>query len=92
MTLFPHDDITSKIIDSWKGYADVLTAEDKKAFEKMMSKCYRYISSIEVKAKPFENEALFMALIFEQEKVIQWLLAKMEEIEEEKGKKKKEKQ
>lgn len=85
MTLFPHDDIVGQIIGSWKGYADVLTAKDRTEFDKMMRKCYRYASSIGVKAKPFENEALFMALIFEQEKIIKWLLTKVEELE--KGKK-----
>jgi hypothetical protein len=47
----------------------------------MMGRCYRYARSIEAKSKPFENEAIFMSLIFEQEKIIRWLLAKVEQIE-----------
>jgi hypothetical protein len=78
MTLFPHDDSVARIIESWKGFAEVLTAEDRAEFDKMMGRCYRYATAIEVKAQPFENEALFMALIFEQEKIIRWLLAKVE--------------
>ncbi len=81
MTLFPHDDTITKVVDSWQGYASVMTAEDRAYFEGMMAKCYKYARSIEVKSKPFENEALFMALIFEQEKLILWLLAKIEQIE-----------
>ena len=85
MTLFPHDDTITRVIDSWQGYASVMTTEDRAYFEGMMSKCYKYARSIEVKSKPFENEAFLMALIFEQEKLILWLLAKIEQIE--KGKK-----
>lgn len=88
MTLFPHDDIVLQIIDSWKGFADVMPAEDRADFDRMMSKCYRYASSVEVKAKPFENEALFMALLFEQEKIIRWLLTKIEALEKERAGKK----
>lgn len=71
----------TRVVDSWQGYASVMTAEDRAHFEGMMAKCYKYARSIEVKSKPFENEALFMALIFEQEKLILWLLAKIEQIE-----------
>lgn len=85
MTLFPNDDILAQIIGSWKSYADVLNAEDKLAFDNMMSKCYKYARSIEAKAKPFENEALFMAMLLEQEKIILWLLAKIEKLEKGKG-------
>jgi len=81
MTLYPDKDIISKIAASWEGYSDVMLAEDRAEFKKMLHKCYRYASSIEVKAEPFENEALFMALVFEQDKIINWLLAKVEELE-----------
>jgi hypothetical protein len=50
----------------------------------MMRKLYRYAASIEVKAKPFENDPVFMSLILEQENLINWLLAKVEELEKEK--------
>jgi hypothetical protein len=80
-TLFPHDDTITRVIDSWRGYASVMTAEDRGYFEAMMGRCYKYARSIEAKSKPFENEALFMALIFEQEKMILWLLARIEQIE-----------
>jgi hypothetical protein len=84
MTLSP-DDIVSRIIGSWQGYSDMMRAQDRQKFEKMMRKCYKYASSIEVKAEPFENDALFMALIFEQEQVIEWLLVKVAELERKEG-------
>ena len=85
MTLFPHDDAITKAMSSWQGFASVMTAEDREYFEGMLGRCYKYARSIEAKSKPFENEALFMSIIFEQEKMIRWLLAKIEQIE--KGKK-----
>ena len=85
MTLFPHDDAITRAIEAWRSYASVMTSEDQPHFDAMMSRCYRYARSIEAKSKPFENEALFMSIIFEQEKMILWLLAKIEQVE--KGKK-----
>ena len=81
MTLFPHDDSVTRAVESWSGFADVMSTGDKTEFEKMMRRCFKYARSIEVKAKPFENEALFMALLFEQDKIIRWLLAKVEALE-----------
>lgn len=80
MTLSPHD-IIAKIEGSWQGYSDAMRIQDKQKFEKMMHKLYKYASAIEVKAEPFENDAMFMALIFEQEQIIEWLLAKVAEFE-----------
>jgi len=80
MTLSPHD-IISKIISSWDGYSETMRADDKRKFEKMMHRCYRYASSIEISAEPFPNDALFLALIFEQEQIIEWLLAKVSQLE-----------
>ena len=85
MTLFPHDDAITRAIEAWQGYASVMSSEDRSYFEAMMSRCYKYARSIEAKSKPFENEALFMSIIFEQEKIIRWLISKVEQIE--KGKK-----
>jgi hypothetical protein len=81
LTLFPHDDSIIRTIESWSGFADVMSTEDKVEFERMMHRCFKYVSSIEVKAKPFENEVLFMALLFEQDKIIRWLFGKVAAIE-----------
>ena len=58
-----------------------MSTGDKAEFVKMMRRCFKYARSIEVKTEPFENEALFMALLFEQDKIIRWLLAKVEALE-----------
>jgi hypothetical protein len=40
MSLFPHEDILTKEIASWKGFADRLPDEDRKTFLKMLNDCY----------------------------------------------------
>jgi hypothetical protein len=43
MSLFPEEDILTKEIESWKGFADSLKSEeDKKLFLKMLNDCQRY--------------------------------------------------
>jgi hypothetical protein len=43
MSLFPNEDILTKEIESWKGFADSLPAEeDRKTFMKMLNDCYKY--------------------------------------------------
>lgn len=78
LTLFPHDDSVTRAVESWSTFADVMSTEDNVEFGKMVHRCFKYARSIEVKAKPFENEAIFMALLFEQDRIIRWLLAKVE--------------
>jgi hypothetical protein len=69
MSLFPNEDILTKEIESWKGFADSLPAEDRKTF----NDCYKYSKAINVKGEPFPTESLIMALLFSQHKLIEWL-------------------
>ena len=92
MSLFPTDDILAKLQEQWKGYADALRQEDKEAFLTMIEKCYAHAAAINAKGEPFPNEALLMALVFSQYKMINWLVpkvaelsAKLEELEKEEG-------
>ena len=64
MSLFPNEDILTKEIDSWKGFADSLLAEDRKTFIKILNDCYKYAKAINTKAQPFPSEHLIMALVF----------------------------
>jgi hypothetical protein len=74
MSLFPNDDILAKEIESWKGFADTLAAEeDRKTFMKMLNDCYKYAKAINAKAQPFPSEPVIMALLFSQHKMIEWL-------------------
>ncbi len=74
MSLFPNEDILTKEIESWKGFADTLLAEeDRKMFTKMLNDCYKYAKAINAKSQPFPSEPVIMALLFSQHKMIEWL-------------------
>jgi hypothetical protein len=73
MSLFPNNEILTKEIVSWNGFADTLPAEDRKTFTKMLSDCYKYAKAINAKAPPFPSEPVIMALLFSQHKMIEWL-------------------
>jgi hypothetical protein len=75
MSLFPDEDILTKEIESWKGFANSLNSEeDKKLFLKMLNDCQRYALAINAKETPFPTEPLIMALLLTQHKMISWLL------------------
>jgi hypothetical protein len=73
MSLFPNEHVLTKEIESWKGFADSLPAEDRKTFMNMLNDCYKYAKAINAKAQPFPSEPLIMALLFSQHKMIEWL-------------------
>jgi hypothetical protein len=78
LSLFPDEDILTKEIESWKGFADSLKSEeDRKLFLKMLEKCQKYALAINAKEKPFPTEPLIMALLLEQHKMINWLQKKI---------------
>jgi hypothetical protein len=67
MSLFPNEDILTKEIESWKGFANNLSSkEDRELFEKMLNDCYKYAAAINAKGQPFPAEPLIMALLLSQ--------------------------
>jgi hypothetical protein len=75
LSLFPQNDILTKEIESWSGFADSLPAEeDRNLFKKMLNECYKYSVAINAKRKPFPTEPLIMALLLSQQKMIDWLM------------------
>ena len=74
MSLFPEENILTKEIESWKGFADSLKSEEaKKLFLKMLNDCQKYALAINAKETPFPTEPLIMALLLSQHKMISWL-------------------
>jgi hypothetical protein len=74
MSLFPNEDILTKEIVSWKGFADSLKSEkDRQLFNKMLNDCYKYATAINAKGEPFPTEPLIMSLLLSQHKMIEWL-------------------
>ena len=78
MSLFPNkDDILTKEIESWKGFADSLREDDRNLFMKMLDDCYKYAAAINAKGEPFSTEPLLMALLLSQQKMIDSLIIKI---------------
>jgi hypothetical protein len=78
MSLFPNEDVLTKEIESWKGFADGLSAEeDREVFTKILNDCYKYAKAINAKGEPFRTEPVIMALLFSQHKLIEWLEAQV---------------
>jgi hypothetical protein len=75
MSLFPNQDVTTKEIQSWKGFVDSLNSQEyKELFNKMLNDCHKYAAAINAKGKePFPTEPLIMALLLSQNKMIEWL-------------------
>ena len=72
-TLFPKENIHTKEIESWRGFAESLKSrEDKKLFLKMLNDCEKYALAINAKGT-FPTEPLIMALLLTQHKMISWL-------------------
>jgi hypothetical protein len=76
LSLFPQNDILTKEIESWSGFADSLPAkEDRNLFKKMLNECYKYSVAINDKGEPILAEPLIMALLLSQQKMIDWLIS-----------------
>lgn len=74
MSLFPNEDILTKEIESWKGFADALSSEEHKhLFMKTLNDCRKYAKGINAKGQPFPSEAVIMALLLSQHKLVDWL-------------------
>jgi hypothetical protein len=81
MSLFPNEDnFLIKEIESWKGFEYALREENRILFNKMLSECSEnkdYVRAASSRGDSFSVESLFMALIFEQQKMISQLIAKL---------------
>ena len=75
MSLFPNEDILTKEIESWKGFANRFSSkEDRELFQSVLNDCYKYAAAaINAKGQPFPAEPLIMALLLSQHKMIDWL-------------------
>lgn len=67
MSLFPNEDIITKEIESWKGFADSLNSKEyKELFNKVINDCYKYSTAINAKI-------MLSPLLLSQHKSIKWL-------------------
>jgi hypothetical protein len=74
LTFFPNEDILTREIQAWSGFADALREEDRVLFLRMLKQCYQYIDAINSKGEYYSTESLLISLIFVQHKIIDWLI------------------
>jgi hypothetical protein len=80
--LFSNEDILTKEIESWKGFANSLSSkEDREIFQNILNDCYKYAAAINAKGQPFPAEPLIMALLLSQHKMIEWLTRQISKYE-----------
>ena len=54
LSLFPEEDILTKEIESWRGFANSLKSnEDRELFLKLLNDCQKHALAINAKGKPF---------------------------------------
>jgi hypothetical protein len=79
-----NNSILQKVIESWKGFEYSLREDDRILFNKMLNECQKeeYSKAFNAKGEYNSAESLFMALIFEQQKMISNLINKLSEYKE----------
>lgn len=78
------EDALTKEVQSWKGFQYALREENRILFNKMLSECGEnkdYLRAASFKGESFSAESLFMALIFQQQKMISQLIAKLSSLD-----------
>ena len=72
-------DIFTKEIESSAGFGYALRKENRTLFEEMLDRCKKkeYVDCAAAKGENFSAEALFLVLIFEQQKMINELVQKL---------------
>jgi len=72
--IYDYNNIDSKILnqefDKWCNFSFVLRKNNRILFEEMLRSSYKYSRAIEVRGKENSTESLFMALIFDQQKIL----------------------
>jgi hypothetical protein len=71
------ENLTAKEIESWKGFEYALRNPNASLFNQMLKECLEneeYVEAFKTKGSQYSTESLFMALIFQQQKMISKLL------------------
>jgi hypothetical protein len=77
MTPKEDENTLAKEIKLWKGFEYALRKPNAILFNKMLKECLEneeYASAFETKGPQYSTESLFMALIFQQQKMISELI------------------
>jgi hypothetical protein len=74
------ENILAKEVKSWKEFEYALREPNATLFNKMLTECLEseeYTSAFKTKGPQYSAESLFMALIFQQQKMISELIKKI---------------
>ena len=71
------EDFLIKEIESWKGFGYALREENRILFHEMLNECRKYDDAAIAKSDNYSTESLFMALILQQQKMINQLINKL---------------
>jgi hypothetical protein len=75
-----NENILANEVESWKGFEYALRKPNATLFNKMLKECLEneeYASASKTKGPQYSAESLFMALIFQQQKMISELINKI---------------
>ena len=71
------EDFLTKEIESWKGFEFALREENRILFHEMLNECRKSGDAAIAKGANYSTESLFMALILQQQKMINQLIIKL---------------
>ena len=69
------EDFLIKEIESWKGFEYALREENRILFHEMLNECRKYGDAAIAKGDNYSTESLFLALLLQQQKMINQLIA-----------------
>jgi hypothetical protein len=71
------NDLVKKEIEAWKGFEYALRKPNSSLFNQMLNECLEneeYLEAFKSRGSQFSAESLFMALIYQQQKMIRGLI------------------
>jgi hypothetical protein len=77
----PENNILSEEMESWKGFEYALRRQHAEPFAKMLKECLgneEYAAASKIQGPQRSTESLFIALIFQQQKMISKLMKQIE--------------
>jgi hypothetical protein len=80
MSSHEDENILAKEVESWKGFEYALRKPNAILFNKMLKECLgneEYAAAFKTKGPQYSTESLFMALILQQQKMINELINKI---------------
>jgi hypothetical protein len=75
------NDLVTKEVKAWKGFEYALCKPNSSLFKQVLNECLKneeYVEAFKTKGAPYSAESLFMALIFQQQKMISKLIESLE--------------